>query len=172
MSLDSVISLWQSDPDTSPNLAVWRTLPPRLAQTRPLPGDLHPRLKRALSVAGIDTLYSHQLAAWTLAREGKSFVLATGTASGKTLAYNLPVLEALMEDEQARALYLFPSKALAQDQLTILQRQLSAHGHESNSPALSVAIYDGDTPQAQRPKNDGCRGHTMAWVDENIKKVQ
>ena len=151
MSLEAVITLWKSDPDTAPNLAVWRTLPPRPAQTRPLPGDLHPRLKQALSLAGIDSLYSHQLSAWTLARQGKSIVLATGTASGKTLAYNLPVLAVLLEDERARALYLFPTKALAQDQLTIVKRQLAAAESESHAPELSAAIYDGDTPQSHRP---------------------
>ena len=65
-------------------------------------------------------LYSHQLEAWDAARTGKNIVLATGTASGKTLAYNLPVMAALLAEPAARALYLFPTKALSQDQLSVL----------------------------------------------------
>jgi DEAD/DEAH box helicase domain-containing protein len=146
MSLESLIRHWRTDPQTAPNFAVWRSLPAREANTRPLPGDLASSLKTALTALGIDALYSHQAEAWQLARQGLNLVLATGTASGKSLAYNLPVLSSLLENSRARALYLFPTKALAQDQLTALSRLLKAGG----TPDLQAAIYDGDTPQGQR----------------------
>jgi len=144
MSLTSLIELWRADRDTVPNLPVWRTLPPRPARTHPLPDDLPGALRSALSQRGIDLLYSHQLEAWSLARAGRNVALATGTASGKTLAYNLPILSALISNDAARALYLFPTKALAQDQLITLQHL--------NDPGFNIpaAIYDGDTPQKDR----------------------
>jgi DEAD/DEAH box helicase domain-containing protein len=150
MSLDSLIQLWKTDPDTSPNFAVWQTAPARLAHTHALPEDLNPRLRHALAQAGIANLYCHQFEAWSHIQGGKNVVLATGTASGKTLAYNLPVLSTLLGSADARALYLFPTKALAQDQLTILGRQLAATQESANGGRLLAAIYDGDTPQAQR----------------------
>jgi DEAD/DEAH box helicase domain-containing protein len=142
MSLDSLIRLWRTDPDTAPNFSIWRATPSRPAQTHPLPDDLPDALREALSRRGIDSLYSHQLEAWTAIRAGKNIVLATGTASGKTLAYNLPVIASLLSNSDARALYLFPTKALAQDQLSNLQ---------SSIVNLKSSIYDGDTPQSQRP---------------------
>jgi DEAD/DEAH box helicase domain-containing protein len=144
MSLETLIRRWRSEPDTAPNFAIWRTTPARAAQIKPLPADTPDGLRRALSARGIDSLYSHQLQAWSAVRAGRNIALATGTASGKTLAYNLPVLAALLADPAARALYLFPTKALAQDQLSNLQMLGAAAGD------LSSAIYDGDTPQAQR----------------------
>lgn len=115
-----------------------------------MPRDLPEGLRRWLAASGIDSLYSHQAQAWDLARQGKNVVLATGTASGKTLAYNLPVLSALIEDDQARALYLFPTKALAQDQLTGLSKLQWAPSGKVEAPNAGAAIYDGDTPQGQR----------------------
>ena len=144
MSLDSLIHLWRSDPNTAPNFSIWQTTPARPAQTSPLPADAPARLQEVLSQHGIHFLYSHQLQAWEYARTGKNIVIATGTASGKTLAYNLPVITSILNDDTARALYLFPTKALAQDQLATLERL--------NVPSLNVpaAIYDGDTPQRDR----------------------
>jgi DEAD/DEAH box helicase domain-containing protein len=149
MSLDSLLQHWQTDPDTSPNFVVWRTIPARPAQVQPLPQDLNLRLRTALTRAGIDSVYSHQSAAWESCCLGRNVVLATGTASGKTLAYNLPILSALLDREKTCALYLYPTKALAQDQLTILNRLLVGIGGESGA-APPAAIYDGDTPQSQR----------------------
>ncbi len=146
MSLDSLIQLWRTDPETAPNFPVWRTEPARPAQTVPLPDDLPSPLHDALQRSGVASLYSHQLEAWNHVRRGQNVVLATGTASGKTLAYNLPALAALLTNETARCLYLFPTKALAQDQLTALTRFLAGRGDHP-----LAAIYDGDTPQAQRP---------------------
>jgi len=148
MSLAALLDLWKRDPLTADHFAAWRTLPPRPASTVPLPTDLPAPVKQALVASGIHSLYSHQSQAWTHVRSGGNVILATGTASGKTLAYNLPVLSALTEDPQARALYLFPTKALAQDQLNTLER----FGLSIAQPAnLSAAIYDGDTPQKDRP---------------------
>jgi len=144
MSLDALIRLWHSDPDTAPNFCIWRTTPARLAQTHPFPDDLPDALRAALSRRGINLLYSHQLEAWTHTRAGKNVVLATGTASGKTLAYQLPILSSIITNDNARALFLFPTKALAQDQLTTLQT------FQSQIVNLKLSIYDGDTPQSQR----------------------
>src|ERR1700690_406790 len=144
MSLDSLIRLWRTDSDTAPNFATWRTNPARPAQTHPFPDDLPAALGDALSQRGIDSLYSHQLEAWTYIGAGKNIVLATGTASGKTLAYNLPILASLLTNTDSRALYLFPTKALAQDQVSGLH-QLQASIQNTQS-----AIYDGDTPPSQR----------------------
>ncbi len=151
MPIESVIRLWRTDPDTAPNFSIWRTTPARPAQTRPFPDDLPDALREALSKRGIVSLYSHQLEAWTHLRAGKNLVLATGTASGKTLAYNLPIIASLTTNTGARALYLFPTKALAQDQLAVVSGQLVAINRQPSTANLSVAIYDGDTPQAQRP---------------------
>jgi DEAD/DEAH box helicase domain-containing protein len=148
MSLDALLRLWRTDPDTAPNFSIWQTTPARPAQTRPFPDDLPDALREALSKRGIDSLYSHQLEAWTRARAGKNIVLATGTASGKTLAYNLPVIASLINNTDARALYLFPTKALSQDQLSTLAGLNIQTFQRSN---ISTAVYDGDTPPAQRP---------------------
>jgi len=142
MTLRSLLDNRQTDPETAPNLPVWRSAPPRPARTVPLPADLPVALAEGLRARGIDALYSHQAATWDLVRGGRHVVLATGTASGKTLAYSLPVLTGLLEDPSARALWLFPTKALAQDQLAAL--------HTWKLPGLQAAIYDGDTPQSAR----------------------
>ena len=106
-----------------------------------LPEDLHPSLIESLREAGIETLWSHQAEALAAAREGHVMVV-TGTASGKSLAFNLPVLDTLARDPRARALYLYPTKALAQDQA----RKLAQLGGRR----LRHAIYDGDTPREER----------------------
>jgi DEAD/DEAH box helicase domain-containing protein len=144
MPLASLLDFWKRDPETAPNLVAWQTLPPRPAQTHPFPDDLPEPVKQTLIAAGIHTLYSHQLEAWTQARAGRNVILSTGTASGKTLSYNLPVFASLIHDPNARALYLFPTKALAQDQLSNLQSLVT------NLHSLTPAIYDGDTPQSAR----------------------
>jgi DEAD/DEAH box helicase domain-containing protein len=108
----------------------------------PLPGELHPRLRAGLAANGIERLYSHQAQALEAAWLGPTIV-TTGTASGKSLCFNLPALDTLLRDPKARALYLYPTKALAQDQA----RAISALGlHQRIRPA----IYDGDTPRESR----------------------
>jgi DEAD/DEAH box helicase domain-containing protein len=107
----------------------------------PIPDDLHPALLEGLAAAGIEALWAHQADALEAARRGHAIV-TTGTASGKSLAFNLPVLDTLARDRRARALYLYPTKALAQDQARKL--------HELRAPFLKHAIYDGDTPKEER----------------------
>ncbi|MEZ0396281.1 MAG: DEAD/DEAH box helicase [Anaerolineales bacterium] len=151
MGLDRLLDRWRADPQTGPHFAAWRSLPPRPADLRPVPADLPAALTEMLRRRGLERLYSHQVEAWEAARRGENLVLSTGTASGKTLAYNLPVLAALLEDPQARALYLFPTKALAQDQSSILSGQLSViRSPMTEHCSLNTGIYDGDTPQGER----------------------
>jgi DEAD/DEAH box helicase domain-containing protein len=115
------------------------------ANFAPLPPELSPGLVAALAGRGIDRLYSHQADAYRAVRQGRHLVVVTPTASGKTLCYNLPVLQRLLEDPQRRALYLFPTKALAQDQLA----ELSALKH-GLPIELRADTYDGDTPPGRR----------------------
>jgi DEAD/DEAH box helicase domain-containing protein len=145
MPLTTLLARWQADPDTGPNFAAWRTTPLRPAELQSLPADLPSGLESMLHAQGIFDLYSHQADAWAHARAAENVALATGTASGKTLAYNLPVYASLLQEPQARALYIFPTKALAQDQLSVISHQLSVLGRD-----LAAGIYDGDTPQSQR----------------------
>ncbi|MGC1375524.1 MAG: DEAD/DEAH box helicase [Anaerolineales bacterium] len=140
MSLDSLFSHWRTDPDTASNITTWRILPARPAVFADFPADLPPQLVAALRERGLSALYSHQAEAWKHTRLGENVVLATGTASGKTLGYNLPVIAALLENPDARALYLFPTKALTQDQLSVISVLWS----------VKAAIYDGDTPASHR----------------------
>src|SRR5437016_2223855 len=115
--------------------------PARAARAAPLPDELHPRARETI---GVDSLYTHQRAAWEAAARGEHLIVTTGTASGKTLAFNLPVLDGLARDPKQRALYLYPTKALAQDQFRTLS-SLRLPGSR-----VRPAIYDGDTPAEQR----------------------
>jgi DEAD/DEAH box helicase domain-containing protein len=117
-------------------------LPARRADPVPLPDDLPTALAGRLQHAGIDRLWSHQAEAWTRARQGEHLVVATGTASGKSLCYQLPVLDRLLADDKAVALYLAPTKALAHDQLRTLRAW--------RLPQLRAAAIDGDTPAPER----------------------
>jgi len=114
--------------------------------TKPLPTELAP----ALSKMGIDRLYTHQCEAIEAVRRGENIVIVTGTASGKTLCYNLPILETLLDEPHAKAIYMFPTKALAQDQLRVLRRY--AELNSNLSPIIRAGTYDGDTPQSTRRK--------------------
>ena len=122
-----------------------RLFPAREARLAPFPESLAPRLIAALEERGIHRLYVHQAKAAQLAQEGENLVVVTPTASGKTLCYNLPILNTLLENPEARALYLFPTKALSQDQLAELNRWTSSFGD-----AIRTFTYDGDTPQDAR----------------------
>ena len=123
-------------------LAYLTTEPAREARTAPLPDELDQRVRDALAARGIEELFTHQRTAWDAVARGEHIVVATGTASGKTLAFNLPVLDALAREPKTRALYLYPTKALAQDQARAL--------NELRVPKVKAAIYDGDTPGEQR----------------------
>ena len=150
MTLDALLSRWRSSPDVADNIVTWQTIPAQPAQTEPIPSELEPALVAALRTEGITRLYTHQVEAWTLARQGKNFIVQTGTASGKTLCYNLPVLDALLNSPDACALYIFPTKALAQDQLAKLKRLTNPVEHDLRGNQVQVAIYDGDTPTGSR----------------------
>ncbi len=119
------------------------TLPERPPRLRPIPGDLHPRVKERLRSVGLTELYSHQAEAVTLALEGNHVAISTSTASGKTLAYQIPVLDRLIKDPTAHALFLFPLKALERDQYD----SFVAFAHETG---ITAAVYDGDTPDSER----------------------
>src|SRR5262249_2614232 len=118
------------------------TEPARAPSTVALPGDLDPQVVSALAGCGISGLYRHQADAWEAAAGGANVIGTTGTASGKSLAFNLPVLDAIAREPKTRALYLYPTKALAQDQA----RALSSFGLKPLRPA----IYDGDTESERR----------------------
>ncbi len=126
-----------------------RRLEAMAAQCAPFPENLDPRLRSVLSVRGLEALYLHQADAIAHALAGRHVVITTPTASGKTLCYNAPVLQAILQDPAARALYLFPTKALAQDQLAELDR-LSQALADREGVDLGVFTYDGDTPQDAR----------------------
>jgi DEAD/DEAH box helicase domain-containing protein len=121
-----------------------RHVPARPPVWAPLPPSLDPRLAQALRARGIGELYAHQARAWELVEKGQHVVVVTPTASGKTLCYNLPVLQAMLRQPDARALYLFPTKALAQDQLAELEALAKS------LPELRMFTYDGDTPTDAR----------------------
>jgi DEAD/DEAH box helicase domain-containing protein len=118
------------------------TEPARAARVEPLPDDLDPRVASALVGTGVTALYRHQAEAWEAARRGENVIVTTGTASGKSLAFNLPVLDAIARQPKTRALYLYPTKALAQDQARSLG--------DLRLKGLKPAIYDGDTPGERR----------------------
>ena len=136
-------------------LTAIKHIPAREAQFRAMPEWVRPELAAAYRAKGIDQLYSHQAAAAEAARAGKDFVVVTPTASGKTLCYNLPILNAVLENTDTRALYLFPTKALAQDQLAELH-DLAQRLDDS----FGVFTYDGDTPSDAR-KAIRERGHVI-----------
>jgi DEAD/DEAH box helicase domain-containing protein len=123
-------------------LAYLGSEPAREARATALPDDLPATLQEALAAQGISSLYSHQAKTWEAAARGEHVIVTTGTASGKTLAFNLPVLAALAESPKHRTLYLYPTKALAQDQIRALG--------ELRMKRVRAAIYDGDTPSEQR----------------------
>src|SRR5436309_224503 len=135
------VALWD-DLLASEEVAHVAEEPARDARLAELPQELDPRVRDALAAQGLTTLYAHQAEAWDTAQRGENLIVTTGTASGKTLAFNLPVLDALAREPKLRALYLYPTKALAQDQA----RSLSA----LKVPRLRPAIYDGDTPSERR----------------------
>ena len=144
MSVASLLAAWRQDPTVAPHVAAWRREPASAGVMAPLPPDMHPELRRALGDRGIGSLYSHQEEAWRLATAGRHLVVVTGTASGKTLCYNLPVLDALLRDcGVAGALHLShqgPRPGPAR-----------RAGRRSSAPAarqVAVAAYDGDTPAA------------------------
>ncbi|MCX7015885.1 MAG: DEAD/DEAH box helicase [Candidatus Sumerlaeota bacterium] len=144
-ALRDVLSVLKNNPRLARNVAAWRILPAAPARSVPFPESLSPELAAALGKRGIASLYTHQAAAFDAVAAGRNVVVVTPTASGKSLCYNLPVVETLIKRPEARALYLFPTKALSQDQCG----ELYAITHELGRD-LKVYTFDGDTPAAAR----------------------
>ena len=117
-------------------------IPAQEGSFREYPEEVHPVLRDALRGKGFEKLYSHQRSAWDALQEKRNVVVVTPTASGKTLCYNLPVLDAILKEPSTRALYIFPTKALAQDQRAELDETNALIPEE-----IRVFTYDGDTPQ-------------------------
>ncbi len=150
-ALHQLVPSWHQDYPDRPDAHVTavRRMPSAPARTAPFPEALDPRLCDTLRGRGITELYTHQAEAVAHILAGRHVVVTTPTASGKTLCYNLPVLHRILVEPSTRALYLFPTKALAQDQLAELDR-LSQALNESAGVELGVFTYDGDTPQDAR----------------------
>jgi len=144
-SVEDILQELRRWPRFMHNVAAWRRLPARSAQYAPTPSCLHPQVRSGLQKRSIQQLYTHQAQAVEAALEGKNVVVVTPTASGKTLCYTLPLLDALIRHPGHTALYLFPTKALAHDQLDELNGWLDAVGTE-----IAAHTYDGDTPPQVR----------------------
>lgn len=141
----SQLDAWRREGGVARNLVLDETLPAKAAEFTPLPDDLPAGVRGALLSRGLTSLYTHQAEAYRLARDGRDVVVATPTASGKSLCFNLPVLSALAEQPTACALYLFPTKALSRDQ----EEALRAFMKESGLPHGAIT-FDGDTPADAR----------------------
>jgi DEAD/DEAH box helicase domain-containing protein len=150
--------------DSEPVLTALRRFPARPAEIVDFPEGLHTKLRDALTGRGYEGLYTHQREVYEHVQAGKDVVVVTPTASGKTLCYNLPVLDRILKDPDARALYLFPTKALAQDQLAELHGTIEALGAD-----ISTFTYDGDTPQDAR-KAIRARAHVVVTNPDMLHK--
>ncbi len=183
MSIDEIVQSWKRSRNISPCLTDVRVFNKREGEYRPFPDSLHPLLREALEHDGIHRLYSHQALAIEAIQNGKDVVIVTPTASGKTLCYNLPVLNLKLSKPESKAFYLFPTKALSQDQRVELQSLIERVGKP-----VSTYTYDGDTPQdarqAIRTKGDivitnpdmlhtGILPHHTKWVSffENLQFI-
>jgi len=183
LNLSQLLDRLKADEGFLRNVTRWEVLPPAPARTEPYPDSLHPDLVATLRKRGIGELYSHQAQAVRLAGERGPFVVVTPTASGKTLCYNLPVLDTMLRDPQARALYLFPTKALSQDQMHEVHGVITDLGAD-----IKTFTFDGDTPEPARKAirssghivvtnpdmlHQGILPHHTLWVKlfENLKYV-
>lgn len=146
-SLKDVIRLLKEDEKLNENIVYWHTIPEKEARMVEFPDKIDQKLKFALQKRGVTQLYTHQGTAFESAMKGESFVAVTPTASGKSLCYHLPVVQTIINNPNARALYIFPTKALAQDQKTEINELIDEAGLEINS-----YTYDGDTSSNIRQK--------------------
>jgi DEAD/DEAH box helicase domain-containing protein len=147
-----------------PVLTALRHFPAQPPQYAEFPPELHPKLLEVLRARGYQGLYTHQREAYDAAMAGRHTVVVTPTASGKTLCYNLPVLDRILKEPDTRALYLFPTKALAQDQLAELYAVIQALGAD-----IGTFTYDGDTPQDAR-KAIRARAHVVVTNPDMLHK--
>jgi len=137
------------------SLRLIKHIPAREGSYQQYPEEIHPSLVKALKEKGFSRLYSHQHQAWQLIHKKKNIVVVTPTASGKTLCYNLPVLDSILKNPSSRSIYLFPTKALSQDQRSELDETIKLLPDE-----IRIFTYDGDTPQDAR-KAIRARGHII-----------
>ena len=145
--MNLLLEKWKNDPSIAKNITHFSTSPAHPADSASLPAELHPKLKDYLISKGINQLYSHQYQSWLELGQGNNIVIVTGTASGKTLCYNLPVFQAAINNATDTALFLFPTKALTQDQ----KKNIDSFASFCLPPdKLFSGIYDGDTPSSQR----------------------
>ncbi|MBN2366324.1 MAG: DEAD/DEAH box helicase [Calditrichaeota bacterium] len=183
MTLEQLVDFIKNDPEISENIAFWQEIPPKEADYSEFPENLNPRIIEALIQKNINALYSHQRKAFEKIEEGRHIVLVTPTASGKTLAYNLPVLNKILLEEDSRAIYLFPTKALSQDQFKELHDLITLMKSD-----IRTYTFDGDTPVTARKAirraghivitnpnmlHQGILPHHTIWVKlfENLKYV-
>ncbi|HZX09445.1 MAG TPA: DEAD/DEAH box helicase [Acidobacteriota bacterium] len=137
------------------SIKIIKHLPPKQGRYKEYPSDVHPSLVKALKQKGFSRLYTHQYHAWELSQKKKNIVIVTPTASGKTLCYNLPVLDSIIKNPSSRSIYIFPTKALSQDQRAELDETIELLPEE-----IRIFTYDGDTPQDAR-KAIRARGHII-----------
>ncbi|WP_107942855.1 DEAD/DEAH box helicase [Metasolibacillus fluoroglycofenilyticus] len=147
MTISELLQAWQYDEELKQNIRHWHTLEAQPAQYADFPDNLHPSIKKALHARGINQLYTHQREAFDFAMQGQSFTAITPTASGKSYCYHLPVLQTILHNKSARAIYLFPTKALAQDQKSDLNELI-----ELMEEDILSYTYDGDTAPGIRQK--------------------
>ncbi len=183
MNVDQLAEVLRRDPDFMRNVVRWEELPPRPAQYCPFPRQLDARLTVPLEKRGIHQLYTHQAHAISEILSGHDVVVVTPTASGKTMCYNLPVLSEILAHPDARALYLFPTKALSADQVSELYELIEEMGVD-----IKTFTYDGDTPGSARKAvrqaghivvtnpdmlHSGILPHHTKWVKlfENLKYI-
>ena len=183
MNIDLLLDEWKRTPQFMRNVTHWQVYPGQDAVYAEFPDSMDPRIREGLQKKGIRALYSHQAAAFRQVKDGRHVVVVTPTASGKTLCYNLPVLDHLLTDPSARALYLFPTKALSQDQMKELHEMV-----EHLEQDIKTFTYDGDTPVTARQAirqaghivvtnpdmlHSGILPHHTKWVKlfENLKYV-
>ncbi len=158
MDMRTFLQHLESDPDYRGQIRSIRMLPEREPVWAELSPPVATPVAQALERMGIQRLYSHQAAALAAVRAGRHVMVTTGTASGKSLAYHIPALEALTASPSATALYLYPTKALAQDQLRFLLRLAESHPQLAQQEALWAGTYDGDTPPDRRRRlRESCR---------------
>ena len=142
MELESFLNYLKKDPSFTSHVTFWGVSPKKKAEYREIPKEIHPLLKERLKQYGIDRLYTHQEEVYRRVAQEKDVIITTPTASGKSLAYNLPILDGLLKDEDAKALYIFPTKALSQDQVKVIS--------DFSLENVKLYIYDGDTPSSIR----------------------
>ncbi|MEX2226072.1 MAG: DEAD/DEAH box helicase [Dehalococcoidia bacterium] len=183
MPLEQALEALRTDADLADGFVEWRVMPEQAARHAPFPLATDPRLVEALARRSIDRLYTHQAETLAAVLQRQNVVVVTPTASGKTLCYNLPVVQTILEQPEARALYLFPTKALAQDQMQELHALIT-----DLSVDIKTFTYDGDTPGDARRKvreaghivvtnpdmlHTGILPHHTKWVKlfENLRYV-